>query len=718
MKKKYYLIIATLFLFFSANVVAAPANPGLIKLRQPSGEEISVYLRGDEKVHWMESPDGYSLMYDDNKRIVFAVTDDAGNMTPSSIVYRDASLRASVGNEETENIPKNLRYSASQVELLKSVWNITQSATERAASKVTTGIIRAICPLVQFPDASFQHTREEFDMLMNQSGYTAGGAKGSVRDFYYENSYGNMLLLVDVVGPYTARHELSYYGKNDPRTNSHISTAHMIELAGEVADYVFKRLEITPADYDNDNDGYIDAFHFIYAGYGEESSAVDNDIWAHALTDFTPPFVFSNKRLDRYSCSSELRGSTGADIAHIGIVCHEMGHIFGLPDFYDTDYEKTGGNYLGTGDWDLMGGGSWNGVEKQDGSSPAHFNMHSKIQLGWVKPVLLNSAIDIVDMPCSEEKPVAYIYNTIRDGECYVFENRQKKGFDAALPGSGLLIYHVDWVDGYNDFKTVNTGHPQKMYPVCASSVYQFPYNSPTSYGKINSAGCPFPGTSGNTSFTTETTPAAFIWDGSKTGLSITEIKETNGLISFNFMKPVSLPIPHLYLPVQDLNTTVSGRSVLLTWEAPAANTPDKYVVYRNGTWLDDITADVQFYVDEVVPSGKTHDYCISAVYGDQESDKICVQYQSLTGMTAPNLSDNITIAPNTIKQGEVLTVDFGKDFAGAELSFYSVSGRLLRRDVVSEQVYRHRINFAPSVYILHIRAKSQVTIRKIIVVR
>ena len=168
MKKWYYLIIAGMISFFPAGVVAVPAYPGLVKLLQPGGEEVTVYVRGDEKVHLLESPDGYSLLYDKDKRIVFAETDETGNMVPSSTVYRDALLRSSV-DKQPADIPKGLRYSASQMNMLKQIWNVAKSAVEQSAP-AARGTVHAICPLVQFPDKPFGKTKEEFEQLMNQTG--------------------------------------------------------------------------------------------------------------------------------------------------------------------------------------------------------------------------------------------------------------------------------------------------------------------------------------------------------------------------------------------------------------------------------------------------------------------------------------------------------------------------------------------------------------------
>ncbi|MDR1610004.1 MAG: M6 family metalloprotease domain-containing protein [Candidatus Symbiothrix sp.] len=944
MKTRHYLFSLAVSLLLPITVFAVPAYPGLVKIKQPGGEEISVYLKGDEKVHWMESPDGHSLMYDSDKRIVFATTDETGNMIPSPIVFQDARLRSSATGKQIAGIPKNLRYSASQIKTLKEIWNLTGNLTENASLRAATGTVRAVCALVQFPDKSLVKTKEEFDQLLNQTGYSSDGAKGSVRDFYYENSYGQLDLTITVVGPYTATENLAYYGENDGNNKNRYAQ----ELARDVASYTFGQSGINPADYDNDNDGYIDAFHFIYAGYGEEAGGGENTIWAHE-SGFSA-LNLDGKKLNVYSCSPELRGNSGSGITRIGVVCHEMGHIFGSPDYYDVD--DAGGDFTGTGYWDLMASGSWNG----GGSSPAHINMYQKIQLGWVNPTTLNTAQTITNMKGSAKNAIAYTYNTSVADEYYVLENRQQEGFDSYVPGPGLLIYHISVEDRDIAYNLVNNTHPQKVYPVCASSTSKTPDATPASYGNINSAGCPFPGTSGNTSFTDYTTPSAVTWKGTNSAKPITEISESEGMISFKFMQPGAEQVanftltrngdsiqlrwdkpsanvlgyniyrndqfiiklmggdntsytqsnvspgdyiycvtayyeqdesarncqsvniegdPNEYPPINNLSATTGKNVVELTWDSPAqsdwvahtnnpyeatyyaglenfsavvrfteedlsnfagsklsqvrfyiqntsckytiqvwhfsgfpdtsplisqvvenkamgittvnlntpltiesgkelwigvnyqmspmttvavrdrgpkipdrnfvlspegwfdlsanddfnwyisgylqfdsnlgatgTNLPDKYSVYRNNMWLDD--AMTGFYRDDVVPAGN-YIYCVSAVYGNHESERVCIHTPVKTGIAGLN-SGETKVYPNPVQTGNVLTIDVGNDFAGATLSFYSVSGQLLWEITVSGPVYHQKINQAPGIYILQIRKNAQIINRKIVV--
>ncbi len=594
------------------NVCASPADPNPVKIKQPDGTEITIKLKGDENVKWMESMDGYSLLYGKDKYIVYAVQDEKGDMVPSEVVFQDVALRSADLSEFKGTIKKGLRYSSSQIRMFREISEMEQQALSVALLpklRATTGQAKAICALIGFPDKPFTHTVDEFEQLMNQVGYSANGARGSVRDFYLENSYGKLELIVTVVGPYTASKDWKYYGGNDGTTQK---DKNVRELAQEAANFAFTGLSVNPADYDNDGDGTIDTFHFLYAGYGEEAGGGTDCIWAHK-SGYSPALTFGSKRLSIYSCSPELKSNSGDNITNIGVICHELCHVFGAPDYYDTN-DATGGEFVGTGNWDLMAGGSWN----YNGISPAHINMYQKIVFGWVTPTELNSETSVSGMLNSAENPVAYKVNTTTSGEYFILENRQKAGFDSYLPGSGLLIYRVSAKASGNSVS--NATHPQQVYPVCASSSVSMPYLDPASYGSINSGGCPFPGSSGNEAFTDYSTPSAKSWDGNNTSKPITEIKEENKLISFSFMKSGAT--------VENLRTSVNEQDVTISWDLPQGAVPDKYAIYRNDQTLIILNdGSAQSYTQHGVSAG-TYTYCVAPIYGVSESTKQCASIQ------------------------------------------------------------------------------------------
>lgn len=159
--------------------------------------------------------------------------------------------------------------------------------------------------------------------------------------------------------------------------------------------------------------------------------------------------------VDTYACSNELQSTTHID--GIGTICHEFSHCLGLPDLYDV---LTGEQY-GTGTWDAMCSGSYNG----NSFSPAAYSAYERMASGWIRPVELIADTAISSMKELNEDGEAYIvYNDANRNEYYLLENRQQQGWDAALPGAGMLITHIDYdpeiwknnipnsiYEGYND---------------------------------------------------------------------------------------------------------------------------------------------------------------------------------------------------------------------------------------------------------------------------
>ena len=589
MNRKSNLLFVFIFLIsiITHQAIAVPAVPWPVEKQQPDGSTIQVYIRGDEKVNWLESLDGYTLMYDSQKNIVYAELDAKGDMIPSKMIY-GKQLRSA----EKANLEKGIRYSSSQIQILKQIWEVGKSAREMTP---VTGEKKALCVLVGFPDKPFSKTVEEFENLMNQEGYSANGASGSVKDFYLENSYGQLDLTVTVVGPFTTTHNLSYYA---PEYIWRTFAREAIIAANE---------EIDITEFANDNNE-LETFHIIYAGYGDEAIGNGQQIWAHKW-QLATPITLNGVQISVYSCSPELSGRSGTYITNIGVICHELCHVFGAPDYYDTN-GSAGGSFNGTGNWDLMAGGSWNG----NGVTPAHINMFQKILYGWVIPEELTAYTEVTGMPNSAENPVAYTFEANDNGELYVLENRRRIGFDIAVPGQGLLIYHVH--QNALNGNVNNSTHPQQVYPVVASSTTAIPGSSPSSYGNINSSGAVFPGTQRKTAFTDITTPQAFSW-ATRQGIRkpVTEISESEGLISFTFMGAVAYP-------VTDINAGVVDNTVTLSWTSPSDDVVE-YEISRDNTII--ATTETVGFSEDITNNG-TYRYCVVAVYDDEKkSNAVCI---------------------------------------------------------------------------------------------
>ncbi|MCL2434918.1 MAG: M6 family metalloprotease domain-containing protein [Lentimicrobiaceae bacterium] len=548
MKKKNTLSLVLLALLFIITpfLYAVPAIPHPVTFTQPNGDTLTVKIKGDERMNWHESMDGYTLLFNQAGYLSYAQLDMNGNLQPSDMIATNIEERNIVTRSFLNNIEKGLFYSDVQRQLMLKIWEIEDNVPPKS-DRAVIGHYKTLCAFVQFPEKAMIRTMDEFDGLLNQLGYTTNGT-GSVRDYFKESSYDLFDLTITLCGIYTAPNSSSYYA------GSSGTSSNCRALATWLAQQVAAEPDINFIDYDSDNDGYVDGFHFIFAGRGREAGGGSGTIWSHKWN--TSSTVIQNgKRISVYSCSPELLYS---DITTIGVICHEMTHAFGAPDFYDTN-GTTGGEYLGTGNWDLMASGSWNGAP--GGNRPPHHNIYTKIKFGWVTPTVLNSAVTIPNMPNSAENPVAYRINTTTNNEYFLLENRQQRKFDTSIPGSGLIIYRVhSSITSYENNNTINTTHPQRMYPVCASSTVALPTAGPANYGNINSAGCPFPGNSNQTSFTDDTTPAMKSWANNNTNKPITNIIQTNGLIRFDFMGGGQVPTYTITASAEDNGTiTPSG---------------------------------------------------------------------------------------------------------------------------------------------------------------
>ncbi|MBR4929953.1 MAG: M6 family metalloprotease domain-containing protein, partial [Bacteroidaceae bacterium] len=386
--------------------------------------------------------------------------------------------------------------------------------------------------LISFNDKDFvtPDPQTVFNDFFNVEGYSYNGMGGSVADYFRAQSYGQLDVDFDVVGPYKLSKNMAYYGGNvDGNTDAY--TQKMAEEACRLANP-----DVNYADYDWNNDGEVDQVFFIYAGFGENYGAEPNTIWPHAF--YLPEGVeLDHMKLNSYACTSELMGTKGTTLTGIGTPCHEFSHCLGLPDTYDTSY--SGG--AGMGAWDIMCSGSYN----VNGNIPAGYTAYERWVSGWLEPVEITSATEVKNMKPLTEEPQAYIlYNDGDRNEFYILENRQKEGFDAGLPGHGLMVMHIDYdKSAWESNSTNDNPNHQRITYVPAD-------------GKMTSngdAGDPFPGKNGIHNLTDFTSPAATVYNANTDGEKlmhkpIENIMETEGgFLSFLVMKPeLAIPVPEI----------------------------------------------------------------------------------------------------------------------------------------------------------------------------
>lgn len=521
MKRLLMLFVIACCAFTSTQAI--PAYPRRVKIT--TGEDtFYIILQGDENCKFAITEDGYTALQD-SCGWYYACTNQAGEIIKSAYKVCSEKKKNNAINTFLSSQTKGIYPTKQSKDSIFKMLSRESSHTQ--LKNPVVGDRRILIILMQYRDVKFKKTQEDFYRLFNEEGYSDDGAYGSVYDYYNKVSYGQLKLDCEILGPYTASKEMSYYGRNYGRTNEDMNPKALFDEAIQ-----FALQDVRLSDYDNDGDGFVDNVHIIFAGYGEEAGASANSIWSHEMT-FRAEKV-GDVMIDHYSCSPELRGNNGNRISHIGPPCHEIGHALGAMDYYDVDYQ-TGGYYEGTGDWDIMASGSWN----DEGARPADFNPYVKAyNFGWVDVQTLEQ--DTLNfIPPSTQPNSIYRIDTPVNGDYFLLDNRQSGGITSAEPGKGLLVFHIGPQMAQKEkTNTINSTYPQQCYIVCASSKEARPRASASSYGDISSSGCPYPGTMNKTSFTISTIPAAICFNGKDAQVSLTNITEFDGgYISLQYEK-------------------------------------------------------------------------------------------------------------------------------------------------------------------------------------
>jgi len=298
-----------------------------------------------------------------------------------------------------------------------------------------TGSPKSVVILVNFSDLKFQFTLNDYERMLNESGYSTNGGVGSARDYFIACSDSLFQPQFDCYGPVNLSKGYAYYDQY---------TAKMVvEACNLVADQ-----GVDMAQYDTDGDGKLDNVFIYYAGHNEAEGGPSSSIWPHRSVVTTGDRV-DGKLIYDYACTSELRGSSGKAMCGIGTFCHEFGHVLGLPDYYDTGYTQ-----YTVGTWDIMCSGSYNG----NGKTPPSYTAGERFQLGWLTPVQLSKAGTYTLEPLTNGKHQVYLiakgdhnlsFGSASPSEYWLLENRQRVGWDApstCLPGTGMLIWHIDYL--------------------------------------------------------------------------------------------------------------------------------------------------------------------------------------------------------------------------------------------------------------------------------
>ena len=500
---------AVMLVAASLDASAVRARQDVFRYGQPDGSAVSVWLCGDENLHYYMTADGLPLVEDAAGTLYFAAM-KYGKAVSSGIKACDPALR-----------PAGLKpLSAAESEMM--IGSMLEGRRRNPALRVvpqqgmgrfettfpTQGKVKALVILVEYADVKFQTADpgRYFSDLLNKDGFSEYGATGSAREYFLDSSNGLFDLNCDVYGPVTLPQKRSYYGSNNA-FGSDSQPEDMVVHAVEILDP-----EVDFSLYDCDKDGILDNVFIFYAGQGEASGGPASSVWPHAweLRQAGKSFTVDGVLVDHYACTNEIQNGKPDGI---GTFCHEFSHIMGLPDLYDT----MGLGCKTPGAWSVMDYGPYNNNSR----TPPSYSAFERNAMGWLDIVHVDEACDVTldDIKGSNK---AVLIATSRKKEFYLFENRQQTSWDTYLPGHGMLIWHVDFDEAVWRKNSVNNDSDHQYVDLVEAC---------GEYGGENEYS--WPGTSSATSFTSLTTPAFIDWNRKPIDLPVTDIEEKDGRITF-----------------------------------------------------------------------------------------------------------------------------------------------------------------------------------------
>lgn len=316
---------------------------------------------------------------------------------------------------------------------------------------------------ISFADSNMPSLTDKHTYIENAFfGETKRTSYDSVAGYYNKTSYGQ-LKITGEVAPWFRLDSL----KADDWQS--ISTDHKkvsTTLVCKAVDWLKEKNLIENIDqYDTDGDGYLDAVFAIYDHPFNEDGSTSTLFWAYVF--YTRPGEFDLNKVapyvNAYAWSSVDKIKGKGNLANTNYLIHEVGHLFGLSDYYNIYASDVGDtfHYGPTGCFDMM-----------DYNIGDHCSF-SKYLLNWTSPLVVKKNIQgIVTLPSFQSSGQYLLipssnYNNSPYGEYLLVEYFTPEGLNkfsgsytyTAKGGKtgtftypqhhGVRIYHIDATLGY-----------------------------------------------------------------------------------------------------------------------------------------------------------------------------------------------------------------------------------------------------------------------------
>jgi M6 family metalloprotease-like protein/uncharacterized repeat protein (TIGR01451 family) len=543
LKPKTLASLAAGFVLTCGMTVRVPAAPfdRQIEFTQPDGARVQLHGQGDEFHAVFETPGGYTVVFDPAQRAYcFAQLAADGQLVSSGV-------QVHLGNPAVLGLSPGLRMSPEarkrsvierwqrweQGMQIQQRWEQQKAAARRFYEPggpqsspppfTTTGLKVGLTLLVDFSDDPATVAQAEIINFCNGNNYTGSGNNGSVKSYYYDNSNGQ-LTYTNVVTVYVrAPQAKTVYNDTtlDCGDQANILIKDVLDTLKALPDYntvILPTLGALTVDADNE----VVACNVFYAG--GNGGVWMFGLWPHSwsLYNVGAQPLGNGKSVNKYQITD-----IGSQL-ELGTFCHENGHMLcGYPDIYDYDYDSSGG----AGGFCLMNSGG-------NGGNPVQICAYLKRASGWATVTELDQNSSLVaTVTATAGVNFNHFYRFQKPGvptEYYLAENRQQRGRDAAIPGSGVALWHIDELgDRDNQSTNYNTTHANyECSLVQADNQFDLQRNQNEGDAQdLYYAGNPAAGYANQ--FSDTNAPSARWWDGSPSGVVFTDFSAKGDTMTF-----------------------------------------------------------------------------------------------------------------------------------------------------------------------------------------
>ena len=440
MMRGFLLTIMTLVA--CSTMMAAPAKPGSYTHVQSDGSTVTLTMQGGETHRSLVTIDGLTVARNMNGDYCYMAS---GSM--SDVLAHDPDSR---GITETAFVTAY----RDQMTQTTRARRMPRREDENTSPQVPTlGSPRIPIILVNYTDVQFI---DEDPVVTFQNQFNE--KEKSCLHYFQAQSRGQFSPQFDILGPVNLPQAREYYGGNVYRYGNELDQ----QLGTMIYDACTGLTDVDFSNYDNDGDGYVDVVVVLYAGVGEAQAwnAVPECVWPcqwdmQESYDWgcstIGPFQLNGVTIDKYAVFNELEGNNNYSrkIDGIGTFCHEFSHCLGLPDFYST----SGASTFGMSRWDIMDHGCY----LDNGDTPAGYTSYERHFMGWMDLIdpEPNTRYELRPLNTDEGTAVK-VTNDANPDEYYLLEYRVQTGWDAYLPGEGIMVLHVDYDKDAWDNNTPN----------------------------------------------------------------------------------------------------------------------------------------------------------------------------------------------------------------------------------------------------------------------